>query len=568
MLTFSVIAGVAAFDTLMFLLLDPALKETAPLFVPTTPNRTAVATNAALGSGSALDGRPGTVVGDDDDNDEEDDSGDGSALLGGGSSRLHRRGERQLPMGKRLRGVLRDADVVLVFGALTVAAMNLASLEPTLPFFWLERNLTESPFLLGLAFSAAAAGYLLATPLVAWLGSFISRYLVAIAGMLLMGLAMLLVSLPLTIGVAAVPLALLGIGMAMTNVSAMPMLATLVDKRHAGEFDLIFLLSEMSTNIGQIVGALGGAFATRYISILWATVAFAGFSVLYAPLLIFTRRHTRERFKIEPFSPNAGAPSAPATPAKPPPPRRGPLLGGQVNVAALMGLPPPGTVSSASPSAPTSGASSPPRTAHEPHGNGNGNGNGDSDRDDGEELLVDGDAEPTTPLRAPPGSGSAGGPTAGGGWEDDPNAATPPATRFNTMVSYLLHSQAMMGPYSYSASHQRTSWGRAWRGGRGKGQGDMAGAGARRGGRGQGGRNKPRHCELWQIARLLIGTGGRGVGQDDTRQRCSKARCTSGPFNHSSTLGRSQSARSRTKGTWMFCNVRQATKKCTAPMLT
>jgi MFS family permease len=433
-------------------LLDPAIKETAPLFVPRPP---------ALASVTAV--RVPRDRDDDNDDDDDDDrprrhsSVDEAtvALLGagggGGAGGNTGRGNREPTMGARLAAVLRDRDVLIVFGALLASAMNLAALEPTLPFYWLQNEFTSSPFLLGLAFSAAAAGYLLATPVVAWLGTSVSRYLVVMAGLLLMCLAMLAMALPLSLGIAAIPVALLGVGMAQTTVAAMPMLATLVDSRHAGEFDLIFLLGEMSTTLGQIVGALGGAFASRFLGLFWTTLAFAGWNVLYAPLLVLTRRTTRERFKIEPYpapSPpsgdrrgtaggggGGGLDSAQAvTPARPA--SRAPLMGGRVNLAALMGLPPPGSSGTASSGTPP-GLATPSSIQ-----------SGRYMQDDEEEDH--GDERMELPRV---GHGSSGGDNSNSNNNNSGLAA---------MVTYLLQSQAMQGPYSYSAAtsafHQQGAW--------------------------------------------------------------------------------------------------------------
>ena len=423
MLPFAIVAGLAGFDMVLFLLLDPAMKDTAPLFVPRRQSM-AFAVNGT-------------------DDDYVDDT---TALLGSATLDTPGAGDSSNPLleqtiRRRVARVLRDPYVLIVFGSLTLAAMNLASLEPTLPFYWLERDLTDSPFALGMVFSAAAAGYLLATPLVAWLGLFINRYLLGIAGLLAMTMAMISMALPTSIAVFAAPLALLGIGMAMTTVSSMPMLVMLVDRRHAGEFALVFALSETSATVGQIAGALGGAFMMRYIQFLWTVLAFAGLDLLYAPVLALVRSVTRERFKIEPFQPGrngagagagGGDVSAPATPAKPR--RAGPLLGGQVSLAALMGMAPPGSVSS---TPPYEGSSYPGASSL------------GSDRtrtaDSSDELVLEGDG-PHTPPRAAPGAASAA--LAGGPMERQ--LETP--SRFTSLVNYLLESQAMQGPYAYSAA--------------------------------------------------------------------------------------------------------------------
>ena len=84
-------------------------------------------------------------------------------------------------------------DDIIFLGAITFANMGIAMLEPSLPIFMMDRMDAEK-WELGAAFLPASISYLIGTNLFGPMGHRMGRWLASLIGLILIGLALILVS--------------------------------------------------------------------------------------------------------------------------------------------------------------------------------------------------------------------------------------------------------------------------------------------------------------------------------------------------------------------------------------
>ena len=92
-----------------------------------------------------------------------------------------------------LKALVSDPYILIAAGAITFANMGIAMLEPSLPIFMMDRMDAEK-WQLGAAFLPASISYLIGTNLFGPLGHRMGRWLASLIGLLMIGLALILVS--------------------------------------------------------------------------------------------------------------------------------------------------------------------------------------------------------------------------------------------------------------------------------------------------------------------------------------------------------------------------------------
>ena len=92
-----------------------------------------------------------------------------------------------------LVALVKDPYIIIAAGAITFANMGIAMLEPSLPIFMMDKMDAEK-WQLGAAFLPASISYLIGTNLFGPLGHRMGRWLASLIGLLLIGIALILVS--------------------------------------------------------------------------------------------------------------------------------------------------------------------------------------------------------------------------------------------------------------------------------------------------------------------------------------------------------------------------------------
>ncbi|XP_065840153.1 synaptic vesicular amine transporter-like [Oscarella lobularis] len=202
--------------------------------------------------------------------------------------------------------LFKDPYIVLGFVVITLSQMPISATEPIVPA-WMLDNFKPKPrsYSVGLVLLASTASYLVTTPLVGRVPGR-HRWMGVILGMIIMtiGLSTLpLAALPRrnNIYFLIAPLLLLGVGIGMTDSLLYPIMASLVDLRHASVYGGIYAITDMAINVGYLIGPLYSAGINQLVNFNWSIWSVGIAIILSCPFIGFLKspKSTRKCEVIE-----------------------------------------------------------------------------------------------------------------------------------------------------------------------------------------------------------------------------------------------------------------------------
>jgi len=196
---------------------------------------------------------------------------------------------------------LKDIYIVMLVIIVVVTSSTVALLEPTLPNYWFREEFTSEAFRIGLAFSAFAAGNILALPIIVMLNRWISRYVLVLAGMVVTAFAFPASFLFNRLYLCVIPLMLLGIAISFVNFSVIPMMMSIMERRHHGETSEAYTIVDFATALAYVIGPILGTYLAMQITIFWTVIAFGIGVLICSPLAVITRKYA-SNFQSEKFS--------------------------------------------------------------------------------------------------------------------------------------------------------------------------------------------------------------------------------------------------------------------------
>ncbi|NWV05350.1 VMAT1 protein, partial [Ptilonorhynchus violaceus] len=179
--------------------------------------------------------------------------------------------------------LLRDPYILVAAGALCFSNMGVAMLEPTLPI-WMMQTMCSPQWQLGMAFLPASISYLIGTNLFGILANRMGRWLCSMIGMAVVGISLLCVPLATTIYGLIGPNAGLGFAIGMVDSSMMPLMAYLVDLRHASVYGTVYAIADVAFCMGFAIGPSMAGAIVRALGFPWLMVIVGVLNVAYAPL--------------------------------------------------------------------------------------------------------------------------------------------------------------------------------------------------------------------------------------------------------------------------------------------
>lgn len=184
-----------------------------------------------------------------------------------------------------------------------VASAALAELEPLVPRM-LQQDYGMTPGTTGVVFSAMPFAYLVGTPLAGKWSDKVPRWRLVMVGLMLMAISMpgiwvavvlsgsassSFADVPEAVGLPVIVavLAVTGVGMAFIDAPAMPLCADIVEYRGLHHFGTAFALIDMATNLGFIIGPIGGT-ALLHIpcSVPESIALFGGLQLAVLPIVV------------------------------------------------------------------------------------------------------------------------------------------------------------------------------------------------------------------------------------------------------------------------------------------
>ncbi|XP_063609348.1 synaptic vesicular amine transporter-like [Penaeus indicus] len=184
-----------------------------------------------------------------------------------------------------MKQLLRDPYIVVTAGAIMVATSAMAVLEPCLPI-WLTDTLHPKTWQLGTAFIPDSVGYLLGTSCTAGPAFRVGRWRAAMAALMLVAVAAAMVPEARSMLALSGPHLLLGLGVGTVDATLMPLLASLVDSRHAADYGAVYAIAEAAVALAYGLGPLVGGAIVKSIGFPWLMRSVAIVNLCYCPLLL------------------------------------------------------------------------------------------------------------------------------------------------------------------------------------------------------------------------------------------------------------------------------------------
>lgn len=199
-----------------------------------------------------------------------------------------------------LKELISDPYILIAAGAITFANMGIAMLEPSLPIHMMDVMKSEK-LQQGLAFLPASISYAIGTNLFGPLGHRMGRWKASLIGLLIIGLALILVPYATTINQLILPMAALGFAIGMVDSSMMPELGNLVDIRHTAVYGGVYAIGDVAFCLGFAIGPSLSGLLVRSIGLKGMMFGIGVICFLYAPLLTFLKDppHRTEQEKME-----------------------------------------------------------------------------------------------------------------------------------------------------------------------------------------------------------------------------------------------------------------------------
>ncbi|CAD5234152.1 unnamed protein product [Bursaphelenchus xylophilus] len=219
------------------------------------------------------------------------------ALIDGGLQAIILRPtiQREDVEGTHVGKLLIDPYVMITAGAILIANMAISVLEPSLPL-WMIEKWNSSSVAQGLVFFPLTLGYLINTQIFGALAHNFGRWKCAMGGMIMIGLAGIMIPFCPNIYFLLLPITLTGLGIGIVDSTMFPTLGTVVDKRHAAAYGSVYAIGDSSVCVAFAAGPfLAGPFV-KWFGFKYMMIIMSIINILYTPLLIFLKRlDTMER---------------------------------------------------------------------------------------------------------------------------------------------------------------------------------------------------------------------------------------------------------------------------------
>lgn len=198
--------------------------------------------------------------------------------------------EQYKPKGTPIWKLFQDPYILICAGALVMANISLAFLEPTIAM-WMRNNMNASESKIGSVWLPGFIPHLLGVLFTIWVNKHFPQYqwLLAAGGLALEGISCLMIPFCTNFLTIMIPISGICFGIALVDTAILPTLGYLVDVRHTSVYGSIYAIADISYSLAY---AFGPILAGNIMYLFGFTALNIGIflsNILYAPVIYFLR---------------------------------------------------------------------------------------------------------------------------------------------------------------------------------------------------------------------------------------------------------------------------------------
>ncbi|XP_028332871.1 putative vesicular acetylcholine transporter-B [Gouania willdenowi] len=200
------------------------------------------------------------------------------------------RTRENMPVGTPIHRLMVDPYIAVVAGALTVANIPLAFLEPTIAN-WMESTMHSSQWEVGLTWLPAFFPHVLGVYMTVKLAARRPdlQWFYGALGMVVIGASSCTVPACKTFGQLIAPLCGICFGIALVDTALLPTLAFLVDVRHVSVYGSVYAIADISYSVAYAMGPIVAGQIVHNLGFVQLNLGMGLVNVLYAPALLLLR---------------------------------------------------------------------------------------------------------------------------------------------------------------------------------------------------------------------------------------------------------------------------------------
>lgn len=202
-------------------------------------------------------------------------------------------GERrwQMPTGTPIYRLIIDPYIAIAAGALVVANISLAFLEPTIAI-WMEDEMKAVSWQTGIIWLPAFVPHVIGVVITVKLAKRWPHYqwFYAAIGLVVIGLSTFIVPFCETFTELTLPLCGICFGVALIDTSLLPTLGYLVDTRYVSVYGSVYAIADISYSVAYAIGPILASKIVETLGFLSLNIIIGVVSIGFGPVLIGLRK--------------------------------------------------------------------------------------------------------------------------------------------------------------------------------------------------------------------------------------------------------------------------------------
>ena len=194
------------------------------------------------------------------------------------------------PKGTPIWRLFMDPYIAICSGALVMANVSLAFLEPTISI-WMRKTMNASESEMGYIWLPGFIPHVAGVYFTVWFGRRYPQYqwLLAAIGLSLEGLSCFIIPFCKSFGVLMIPISGICFGIALVDTALLPLLGYLVDVRYTSVYGSIYAIADISYSLAYAFGPIMAGGITAKFSFTALNMGICFSNLLYAPVLYLLR---------------------------------------------------------------------------------------------------------------------------------------------------------------------------------------------------------------------------------------------------------------------------------------